>query len=262
MDGALLTTAGTLHARAEGAIAHISIGDRARGAALRAGLFHPCVWSVFQQLGPAGQAGALAALAFCRDADEAEDAVQAAALLAIDPLRQAAAAARAAGCGLTFGVADPEARARNGKSRARREHIARARGGVDLVRAEHARRRAGIQDHLARALGGADEPRDDDDFGADPLMLLLRAEAEDLDGCDELLTRGALALLKPPRPRPRGRPTRGETLAAHGQQQLPGLAPGGSTTKAGGQMPPAGALAPVAPPAQLNLFGRPDVFLI
>ena len=262
MDGTLLTTADTLRARAAGAIARSSSGDRARGAALRAGLFHPCVWSVFQQLGPAGQAGALAALAFCRDADEAEDAVQAAALLAIDPLRQAAAAARAAGCGLTFCVADPEARARNGKSRARREHKARARGGVDLVRAEHARRRDGIQDHLARALGGADgDPHPHADFGTGPLELLLREEAEALDGCDDLLAPGALALLNPPRQR--GRPTKSETLEAHGQRKLPGFAPGGCTTKASGQMPPsAGALAPVAPPAQLSLFGRPDVFLI
>ncbi len=252
MDGTLLTTADTLRARAAGAIARSSSGDRARGAALRAGLFHPRVWSVFQQLGPAGQAGALAALAFCQDREEVEDAVQAAALLALDPMRQAAAATRARGCGLTFDLDDRAAHARTGRSRARREHIARARGGVDLIRAEHARRRAGIQDHLARARGGADEPRDDDDFGADPLMLLLRAEAEDLDGCDELLTRGALAVLKPPRPRPRGRPTRGETLAAHGQQQLPGLAPGGSTTRSAAPPPPARAPAL----EQLDLWGR------
>lgn len=251
MDGALLTTADTLRARAAGAIARSSSGDRARGAALRAGLFHPGVWSVFQRLGPAGQAGALAALAFCQEAEEVEDAIQAAALLSIDPVRQAAAARAARDRQLPeFHLDDAEARARNGRSRARREHMARPRGGVDLVRAEHARRRDGIQDHLARALGGADgDPHPHADFGTGPLELLLREEAEALDGCDDLLAPGALAVLNPPRPR--GRPTRAEVLERAGQQQLPGLAPGGSTTRSATPPP---ARAPAMPPEQPTLF--------
>ncbi len=255
MDGSLSTDPRT---RAERELSRICGGDRARRAELRAGLYQPCTWAAFLALGPAGQAGALAALEFCQDQDEATDAVQAAALLVLDPVRQAAATKDARGKGLACDLAGPATHARCARSRARREHTARAGGGGDLTRVEHAARRAGINDHLARALGGADEPSAADDFGADPLMLLLRAEAEDLDGCGELLTEGALAVLKPPRPR--GRPTRAETLETHGQQQLPGLAPGGSTTKASGQMPPpASAEDPVALPAQLNLFGQLDV---
>ena len=263
MDGALHRPTTTLREQAERAVARIgSRAARARRAALREGLFQPCTWAAFLALGQAGRAGALAALAYCQDSEEAADAVQAAALMEFDPVRQAAAAAAARRRGLACDLAETETHARCARSRARREHTARAGGGADLVRAEHARRRAGIQDHLARALGGADgDPHPHADFGTGPLELLLREEAEALDGCDDLLAPGALALLNPPRQR--GRPTKSETLEAHGQRKLPGFAPGGCTTKASGQMPPsAGALAPVAPPAQLSLFGRPDVFLI
>ena len=228
MDGAL-HTADTLRAYTERAISRIGgRDDRARRAELREGLFHPCTWAVFMALGPAGQAGALAALAFCQDEEGVADAVQAAALLELDPVRQAAAAKDARGKGLAFEIAAPETHARCARSRARRNHTARARGGGD--------------------------PSDQVD--GDPLALLLCAEAElDDDDGSSAAVQAAAALLTAQPPRPRGRPTRGEILECAGQQQLPGLPPGGSTTRSSSGTTRA-ALPPPAP-AQLDLWGRP-----
>ena len=243
-DGSISITADTPRAQAERALA--AIADRARRAALRKGLYQPCTWQVFLALGVAGQVGALAALDYCQDADEAADAVQAAALLALDPARQAAAAKDARGKGLTFDLAEPETHARCARSRARREHSARA-GGAAAARTD-----ADLPDNDAdgRARRRSEPPSADELTGA-PLLLLLRSEGEeDEDG-------GAAIALRPPRPRPRGRPTRNETLERAGQLKLPGLALGGSTTKAGGHLPPP-APAPARPPAleQLDLWGR------
>lgn len=232
MDGALRDTT-TPRALAERAISRIGgRDDRARRADLREGLYQPGTWAVFLLLGHAGQAGVLAALAFCQDAEEVADAVQAAALLGLDPLRQAASARAARGHQLpAFDLEDPEALARNGASRARRGHQARALGG------------------------DAPDPADSDD--GDPLALLLRAEAEraeDGDDCSAAV-QVAAALLAAKPPRPRGRPTRSEVLERGGQIKLPGLPPGGSTTRAAGPPlpPPAHALGR-PPPEQPNLF--------
>ncbi|MHB1991679.1 hypothetical protein [Metallibacterium scheffleri] len=247
MDGSLAHAADTLRAYTDRAISHI--GDRARRAALREGLYQPCTWLVFETLGPAGQAGALSALAFCRDADEVADAVQAAALLTIDPDRQAAAARAARDRRLAeFDVDDPEAMARNGCSKARREHQARARSAE--VRSKCA--------ELPEATAGdrrRREPPTLEEMTGAPLLLLLRAEdeAETGDVVDSVATLGAA------KPRPRGRPTRGEILERAGQIQLPGLPPGGSTTQPRDAAPPP---APTdrpdpAPPGceqQLDLF--------
>lgn len=247
MDGALHTAADTPRAAADRAIARSA--DRARRAELREGLYQPCTWLVFQTLGPAGQAGVLQALQFCQGAEEVEDAVQAAALLSIDPRRQAAAARRARGAGLTFSVSDASALARNGCSRARREHQARARSAE--VRSECSELPDG--DGAGDPRRRRHEPPGLDELIGAPLRLLLRAEAE-ADAEDEagVAVHAAAALLTP---RPRGRPTRAETLEANGQQQLPGLPPGGSTTRAAGPLqapPPARGLGP--PPEQPALF--------
>ena len=250
MDGALHTT----DPRGQAARAIARIGgrdDRARRAALRAGLYQPCTWAVFQALSPAGQAGALAALEFCRDAEEAADAVQAAALLSLDPRRQAASAQAARRRGMPeFSPDDPDALARNGKSRARREHTARARGAAAPTDANLPDNDAG------EAPRGRREPPTLDELTGAPLLLLLRAEAEDADDdcCAAVQAGAALLAAKPPRPR--GRPTRTETLKAHGQQQLPGLAPGGSTTRSNNTTRAVASPPPPAP-AQLDLWGRP-----
>ncbi len=244
MDGSSLRN-DSLHGQAERALARIcGRGDRARRAALRAGLFHPCTWAAFVALGQAGQAGALAALEFCQDQDEASDAVQAAALLMLDPVRQAAAAKDARGKGLAWDLAAPETHARCARSRARRDHKARA-GGAEAP--------ADLPDNDAegRSPRARWEPPSLDEVTGAPLLLLLRAEAEASE--DELGAGLKLGAIAPPRTR--GRPTKSEVLERAGQIKLPGLPPGGSTTRSSSAT--SRRCPPPPAPAQLDLWGRP-----
>lgn len=88
--------------------------------------------------------------------------------------------------------------------------------------------------------------------GADPLALLLLAEDE-VDAGEAVQVAATQIALKPPRPR--GRPRHGELLERAGQRKLPGLPPGGSTTRArdAEPPPPAHAHGP-PPPEQPTLF--------